>query len=99
MKEKIYRLFYALFHLTLIIIGLVSVYDFYNNRNRISGVFMIVCCFLIGVPGLKNNIYEYRQAVRENNDQKANSRLFRITQSAGIIFAGIFGILSMFIGW
>lgn len=99
MKEKIYRLFYALFHLSLIIIGIISTYDFYSNRNRMSGILMSLCCFIIGIPGLTNNIYEYKQAVQENNDQKANSRLFRITRSGGIVLAGIFGVLSIFLGW
>ena len=97
--KSLYRFFNIVIYLSIIIIAIISTYNFYYNDKKLSGIVMCFCLFLLGLSGVNDNIYEYKQAKNENNIQKSNSRLFRLTRALGLVIAGFFGVFSLIIRW
>jgi uncharacterized membrane protein len=72
---------------------------FFYDDSRIGGIALCLCLFILGIPKLKDELYEYRQAVNENDTRKANSRLLRMSRSAGLIIAGILVMVFLVFNW
>lgn len=97
--KRLYQLFTIIFYLLIVFIVLKFTSDFYENKNRISGIIMCLYLFFLGILFLRDNLYEYKQAICENNNKKADSRLFRLSRALGLVIAGILGVLFLIANW